>query len=139
MDIFQKKVLEEKWVIEPGCITEKWFDKKMQYFNYYGRDMETLFAKIKVAHGRRIFGKNINMQKTLNMDDMNLGFKKYLLFSMDNTSRLLRLFTAFFRVIFSLYYPKLQVTCNITSPPIIQLQQTNIQIWPSFYFMINRL
>ena len=78
MDIFQKKVLEEKWVIEPGCITEKWFDTKMQYFNYYGRDMETLFAKIKVAHGRRIFGKNINMQKILNIDDMTLGFKKYL-------------------------------------------------------------
>ena len=24
-----------------------WFEEKMKYFKYYGRDMETLFAKLK--------------------------------------------------------------------------------------------
>ena len=27
----------------------------MDYFKFYGRDIETLLAKTKIAHGRRVF------------------------------------------------------------------------------------
>ena len=41
--------------------------KKMDYFKFFGRDIETLLAKIKIAHGRRVFcledkKKNINKE-----------------------------------------------------------------------------
>ena len=78
MDIFKKKVSEEEWKINSECLNESWFEDKINYFNYYGRDMETLFAKVKIAHGRRIFGKSIEEQKILTEKDMDLGFKKYI-------------------------------------------------------------
>ena len=36
-------------------LLNKWFESKMDYFKYYGRDMETLLAKTKIAHSKRVF------------------------------------------------------------------------------------
>jgi transcriptional regulator CtsR len=40
--------------------------------------METLFAKTKIAHGRRIFSLNKNLRKKLTSDDFEKGFIRFL-------------------------------------------------------------
>ena len=39
--------------------------------------METLFAKTKIAHGRRIFGKKEDERKKITIQDLNKGFVMY--------------------------------------------------------------
>ena len=52
--IFEKKVKDAKWDFK-NDIPASWFSEKKDYFKFFGRDMETLFAKTKIAHSRRIF------------------------------------------------------------------------------------
>ena len=78
-NIFIKKVKENGWTIEDySKIDVSWFKKNMVYFKFFGRDMETLLAKVKIAHGRRVFCKSENERKKITLDDMENGFKKYL-------------------------------------------------------------
>ena len=57
---------------------EDWFKDKMDNFKYYGRDMETLFSKVKISHSRRVFCKPKYQKTIITKKDMNSGFKKYL-------------------------------------------------------------
>jgi len=50
----------------------------MDYFKFFGRDMETLLAKTKIAHSKRVFCKPENEKKKLNLSDLNKGFELYL-------------------------------------------------------------
>jgi len=50
--IFVKKVNDAGWSIKKDNIKTEWFEENMDYFKYYGRDMETLFSKVKIAHSR---------------------------------------------------------------------------------------
>ena len=75
-NIFLKKVKEIGWSTED--LKENWFKKNMAYFKFFGRDMETLLAKVKIAHGRRVFCKPENEKKKITMTDMENGFKIYL-------------------------------------------------------------
>ena len=59
-------------------LTENWFESKMKNLKYYGRDMETLFSKIKIAHSRRVFCKPKNEKTIITLTDMDDGFKTYL-------------------------------------------------------------
>jgi SpoVK/Ycf46/Vps4 family AAA+-type ATPase len=77
-NIFIKKVNEIGWTIENESISVNWFKKNMVYFKFFGRDMETLLAKVKIAHGRRVFCKPENEKKKITMTDMENGFKMYL-------------------------------------------------------------
>jgi SpoVK/Ycf46/Vps4 family AAA+-type ATPase len=81
-NIFIKKVKEIGWTIEDlnvnVSISVNWFKKNMVYFKFFGRDMETLLAKVKIAHGRRVFCKPENEKKQITMTDMENGFKMYL-------------------------------------------------------------
>ena len=52
--IFKKKVKDIGWKLH-NKVTDNWFEDKMDYFKFYGRDIETLLAKVKIAHGRRGF------------------------------------------------------------------------------------
>jgi len=58
--------------------TISWFDKNIDYFKFFGRDIETLLAKIKIAHSRRIFCKNVEEKTILKFDDLERGFVLYL-------------------------------------------------------------
>lgn len=77
-DIFSKKVRDFGWSIYEGEeIKAEWFEKHMKYFKYYGRDMETLFSKTKIAHSRRVFCKPENVKTKITMKDLENGFEMY--------------------------------------------------------------
>jgi SpoVK/Ycf46/Vps4 family AAA+-type ATPase len=75
--IFEKKVKEIEWTLDK-TIDKNWFENKMQYFKYYGRDMETLLAKVKIAHSRRVFCLPNDKKKIINKCDMDKGYNTYL-------------------------------------------------------------
>jgi SpoVK/Ycf46/Vps4 family AAA+-type ATPase len=78
-DIFSKKVKDFGWSIYEGEeIKAEWFEKHMKYFKYYGRDMETLFSKTKIAHSRRVFCKPENVKTKITMKDLENGFEMYM-------------------------------------------------------------
>ena len=77
--IFLKKVNDIEWTIsEDSKINVEWFKKNMDYFKFFGRDMETLLAKTKIAHSKRVFCKPENEKKKLILLDLNKGFEMYL-------------------------------------------------------------
>ena len=77
--IFKKKVIESSWKIDENVLDIKWFEKNKKNFTAYGRDMELLFSKVKIAHGRRIFcNKNKTDKTEINIDDLENGFKKFI-------------------------------------------------------------
>jgi SpoVK/Ycf46/Vps4 family AAA+-type ATPase len=75
--IFQKKIKDIGWSLK-DVIKDSWFEKNMGYFKYYGRDMETLLAKVKIAHARRVFCKPAKEKKILIHRDIDKGFELYL-------------------------------------------------------------
>jgi len=73
--IFHKKVQDTGWTLdESGWESKGWFEKNMPYFTFYGRDMETLFTKTKLAHSRRIFCNTTIEKKKITMMDLERGF-----------------------------------------------------------------
>jgi SpoVK/Ycf46/Vps4 family AAA+-type ATPase len=78
-DIFVKKVDTAGWTIDENeTIDAKWFENKKVYFKYFGRDIETIFSKAKIAHSRRIFGKSEDNKKKLCKKDLEKGFDNFL-------------------------------------------------------------
>ena len=78
MKIFEKKVLEAGWSVNKGDLTEQWFVDNADYFKYYGRDIETLFAKVKIAHSRRVFCAKPEDKTVITKKDLDNGLKLYL-------------------------------------------------------------
>ena len=77
--IFHKKVRDIGWKMENDDIpTLDWFKKNKEYFKYYGRDMETLLSKVKIAHSRRVFCLEDHVKRVLTQKDLDLGFEKFL-------------------------------------------------------------
>jgi len=77
-NIFIKKINDSGWYIDPLSINSKWFEKNKASFKFYGRDIETLFAKTKIAHSRRVFCLDENMKKKLTISDIDKGLEIYL-------------------------------------------------------------
>jgi hypothetical protein len=81
--IYEKQVRDYGWTIATGSnkgheLPESWFASKMDYFTTYGRDMETLFTKTKIAHGRRVFCLPVSEKKIITIDDLENGFKLFI-------------------------------------------------------------
>ena len=77
--IFIKKIKDSEWSMSTvNPIKDKWFEKKMEYFKYYGRDMETLFSKTKICHSRRVFCKASSEKTIITQTDLNNGFALYI-------------------------------------------------------------
>ena len=77
--IFLKKVSDGSWFLsENSEIDVKWFEKNKKYFKFYGRDIETLFAKTKIAHSRRVFCLDQSVKKFLILKDLDKGLETYL-------------------------------------------------------------
>jgi SpoVK/Ycf46/Vps4 family AAA+-type ATPase len=78
-NIFIKKVNENGWSIsDTANINVKWFEKNKASFKYYGRDIETLFAKTKISHSRRVFCLDESTKKKITDKDIEKGFELYL-------------------------------------------------------------
>jgi SpoVK/Ycf46/Vps4 family AAA+-type ATPase len=82
-NIFVKKVTNAGWAVSKtssssSSIDAKWFKKNMAKFKYFGRDMELLFAKTKIAHSRRVFGLDVSKKKQITCEDLEKGFELYL-------------------------------------------------------------
>jgi len=75
--IFKKKVNEIGWTLDDS-IKNKWFKEKMDYFTYFGRDIETLLAKTKIAHGRRVFCLKKEDKMKITVKDLEKGFEAFL-------------------------------------------------------------
>jgi replication-associated recombination protein RarA len=78
--IFLKKVKENGWTVdvEDKTMGSGWFQKNMDSFPSYGRDIETLFSKIKIVHSRRVFCKPEKEKKKIIGKDLEKGFEIYL-------------------------------------------------------------
>ena len=78
-NIFLKKVNDSGWKLsENSDIDINWFKKNKEAFKFYGRDIETLFAKTKIAHSRRVFCLDSSTKKYLTIKDLEKGLEIYL-------------------------------------------------------------
>jgi len=75
--IFQKKVKDIGWKLH-NKVNKTWFLDKMDYFKFFGRDIETLLAKIKIAHGRRVFCLSKDKKLIITLKDVNNGFEMFI-------------------------------------------------------------
>lgn len=79
MHIFMKKVEDQDWTFESkDDIKERWFEEKKDSFKNFGRDMESLLTFIKIAHGKRIYGKDKELRKKISIADMNKGYDSFI-------------------------------------------------------------
>jgi len=78
-EIFIKKVIDIKWKIniESKQLTE-FFNNNKSSFSKFGGDVETLLIKTKMAHAKRIFGKDMALRRILSYEDLLLGFEMFL-------------------------------------------------------------
>ena len=77
--IFLKKIVDIGWQIDDKSqITSEWFKKNKDYLKFFGRDIETILAKTKIAHSRRIFCRPENEKRKILLKDLENGFKMFL-------------------------------------------------------------
>ena len=74
--IFEKKIKDCGWNLKEP-LNDEWFEKNKDYFKYFGRDMETLFSKVKIAHSRRVFCLPKEEKTKISMKDLDKGFAIY--------------------------------------------------------------
>ena len=78
-NIFIKKVKDIGWELhEESKITTDFFKKNYDYFRFFGRDIETVLAKTKIVHSKRVFCKPNSEKKKITLRDLEKGFELYL-------------------------------------------------------------
>ena len=78
-NIFLKKVRDIGWSIDESAkINGEWFKKNKDSFKFFGRDIETLLAKTKIAHSKRVFCMNKDEKKKISVKDLDKGLELYL-------------------------------------------------------------
>lgn len=82
--ILEKKIKDNGWTFQE-TINKSWFQNKLVYFPSSGRDIESLFTKIKIAHSRRIFGKINVEKKEISKEDLEKGFEFFKFISENST------------------------------------------------------
>lgn len=79
-EIFHKKVLEQEWSTHiKKEELNMWFEKRMEHYPHFGRDMELLLMYTKIAHSRRIYGKPENEIRIITMNDLNEGQELFII------------------------------------------------------------
>lgn len=91
-NIFLKMINDIEWSIDKNDkdINAQWFNKNKDNFGYYGRDIETFISKIKIAHSKRVFGKDVRLKKKITKEDLDNGLKLYLQNKPINNNNLLK-------------------------------------------------
>lgn len=78
-EIFLKKVKDAGWEVEENAkINSQWFTNNIEYLKFFGRDIETILSKTKIAHSRRVFCKPDEIKKKITLEDLENGFQKYI-------------------------------------------------------------
>ena len=78
-EIFIKMVNDIGWEINTETtITADWFKKNKDYFQCFGRDIEILLSKTKIAHGRRVFCLPETDKRKITLRDLDKGFEIFL-------------------------------------------------------------
>lgn len=75
--IFCKKINEGGWNYKHTDIKDNWFEERKKDFKSFGRDMETLFSKVKIAHSKRVFCLPKREKKYIRIVDLENGFKAF--------------------------------------------------------------
>ena len=82
IDILNKQITDYKWSIDEEVIqkikSNKLIDKHQTSFKYFGGDIERWFTNIKIEHSKRVFGKDIDLQKKLIWDDIENGLTRFI-------------------------------------------------------------
>jgi ATP-dependent 26S proteasome regulatory subunit len=77
--IFVKKVNDIGWELhEESKISVEFFKKNYDYLKFFGRDIETVLAKTKISHSKRVFCKPNSEKKKITLKDLEKGFEMYL-------------------------------------------------------------
>jgi len=76
-NMFLKKITDYEWKAD-ASLKEEWFVKNKPYFTFYGRDIEVLFSKTKIAHSRRVFCKTSEEKKVITVKDLDKGFELFM-------------------------------------------------------------
>ena len=87
--IFNLKVKNDKWDFHPDFNFNEqliFFKNHYKNFKYYGRDIETLLYHTKVAHSNRIFFQPEDVIKKLTMNDIKMGFQRFILHNKDESN-----------------------------------------------------
>jgi SpoVK/Ycf46/Vps4 family AAA+-type ATPase len=77
--MFKNKITAIGWThnIQDGD-GEDWFKRKYADFPAFGRDIEALIFKVKIAHSRRVYGKTEQADlKTIVVADLDAGFSQF--------------------------------------------------------------
>jgi SpoVK/Ycf46/Vps4 family AAA+-type ATPase len=75
--IDEKKVHDCGWKLQEP-VRLHWFESNMCYFKCYGRDMETLLSRAKIAHGRRVFCAPDLEKMRLTCADLEKGMTMFI-------------------------------------------------------------
>ena len=76
--IFFKLIDDNGWKYDTKSIKDAWFEARINTFKHFGRDMENLFTKTKIAHSRRVFCDEKKYQKGfIDLNDLNGGFEVF--------------------------------------------------------------
>jgi len=76
--IFIKKVKEIKWTLAEDALLDSRFGEHVDDYASYGRDMESLLSKVKIAHSRRVFTLAQSEKTCITADDVNNGLDIFL-------------------------------------------------------------
>ena len=78
--ILVHKINKIKWDIDEDTkkwlFTDRYIQDKMDNFPHFGGDVETWLLNIKIAHSKRIFGKDISIHKKINKEDIINGYER---------------------------------------------------------------
>ena len=87
VDIFKRKVEQNKWSLEDDAINEAFINKNREYFKFSGGDMEVLFAKCKVSHSKNIISTLGREKRKLNKKDIEMGIDIFKKNRLDNDKK----------------------------------------------------
>ena len=76
-EIFKKKVADCKWKIG-NVAGERWFQKRYDSFSGFGRDIENLLFKVKIAHSKRVYGLLDSEKRIIELVDLESGYEIFM-------------------------------------------------------------
>ena len=59
-------------------LVERFLESRADSFPHYAGDVETLLLNVKIAHCKRVFGKDIALQRRIEPEDLREGYKRFV-------------------------------------------------------------